>query len=246
MRYTSYPSSRRSFFGYFPTGVKWLLIANVAMFLLMYLSGSRFAMLALGTRAVLENFAFWQLFTYLFLHGGFGHLLFNMLSLWMFGSTLERDWGTRQFLKYYFICGVGAGICDVLANAAVGNWMTRTIGASGAIYGLLLAFGVMYPNQTVLMNFLFPIRAKYLVMIYGAIALLSALGENSGVSNVAHLGGMLFGFLYLKMRTNLRVRFTVIQDARQAWNTWRLRRAKRKFQVYMKKHSGSDRDRWVN
>jgi membrane associated rhomboid family serine protease len=246
MRYTRYPSSRHSFYSYFPSGVKWLLISNIAMFLLMYLSHSRFAMLALGTRAVLENFAIWQLFTYLFLHGGFGHLLFNMLSLWMFGTTLERDWGTRQFLKYYFICGVGAGICDVLANAVVGNWMTRTIGASGAIYGLLLAFGVMYPNQTVLMNFLFPIRAKYLVMIYGAIALLSALGENSGVSNVAHLGGMLFGFLYLKARVNLRFRFTAVQDLRRAWNTWRLRRAKRKFQVYLRKHGGPDRDRRVN
>src|SRR5690242_14837318 len=159
MRYTRYPSSRSSFYGYFPTGVKWLLISNVAVFLLMYLGGARFrsdfAVLALAPRAVIETFAVWQLVTYLFLHGGFGHLLFNMLSLWMFGSTLERDWGTRRFLKYYFICGIGAGICDVLVNALIGNWYTRTIGASGAIYGLLLAFGVMYPNQTVLMNFLF-------------------------------------------------------------------------------------------
>src|SRR5262249_31803565 len=134
MRYTRYPSSRTSYYGYFPTGVKWLLISNVAVFLLMYLGGARFrgdfAGLSLAPRAVAESFAIWQLAPYLFLPGSFGHLLFNMLSLWMFGSTLERDWGTRRFLKYYFICGIGAGICDVLVNAAIGNWYTRTIGAS--------------------------------------------------------------------------------------------------------------------
>jgi rhomboid family protein len=132
----------------------------------------------------------------------------------------------------------------VAANAAFGSWYTRTIGASGAIYGLLLAFGVLYPNQTVLMNFLFPIRAKYLVMIYGAIALVSALGENSGVSNIAHLGGMLFGYAYLKVR--FRTAGFDLRRLRDAYNTWRLQRAKRKFQVYMKKHGNRDRDRWVN
>ena len=144
MRYTRYPYSRSSFFGYFPTGVKWLLISNTAMFLLVYLGGAslqqHFMLLALAPRAVVYHLAVWQLFTYLFLHGGIGHLLFNMLSLWMFGSMLERDWGTRRFLKYYFVCGVGAGLCDVAVNALMGNWGTRTIGASGAIYGLLLAY----------------------------------------------------------------------------------------------------------
>ena len=237
MRYTKYPYSRSSFYGYFPTGVKWLLISNTAMFLLVYLGGARFGadflLLALAPRAVVYHFAFWQLFTYLFLHGGISHLLFNMLSLWMFGSMLEQDWGTRRFLKYYFLCGVGAGLCDVVVNAALGNWGTRTIGASGAIYGLLLAFGVLYPNQTVLMNFLFPIKAKYLVMIYGAIALLSAFGTNSGVSNIAHLGGMLFGYMYLKVRWP-RFSFGMAQ-MNQAYKQWKLQRAKRKFQVYMRK-----------
>ena len=246
MRYTQYPYARSSFYGYFPTGVKWLLIANVVMFLLTYLGGARFRadflLLGLAPVAVVKSFAVWQLFTYLFIHGGFAHLLFNMLSLWMFGSPLERDWGTRRFLKYYFLCGVGAGLCDVAINAAMGNWFTRTIGASGAIYGLLLAFGVLYPNQTVLMNFLFPIKAKYLVMIYGAIALLSALGENSGVSNVAHLGGMAFGYAYLK----LRLSFFNLADARDSYRQWKLQRAKKKFQVYMRKHDGSGRGAWKN
>ena len=249
MRYTRYPSSRITFsFGYFPTGVKWLLITNIAIFLLFNLGGrvlqQHMLVFSLAPIAVIDHFAIWQLVTYMFLHGSIWHLLFNMLSLWMFGSMLESDWGVSRFLKYYFICGVGAGICDVAVNAAMGIWNTHTIGASGAIYGLLLAFGVLYPNQTVLMNFLFPVRAKYLVMIYGAIALYSAMGENNGVSNIAHLGGMLFGFLYLK------VRFTgfgsSLAEARGAYRQWKLQRAKRKFQVYMRKHGNSDRDRWVN
>jgi membrane associated rhomboid family serine protease len=230
---------RRSFFhGNFPTGVKWLLIVNTAVFILTGLLGSSFAddisLLALAPVAVVFHFAIWQLVTYLFLHGGVWHLVFNMLTLWMFGSPLERDWGTRRFLKYYFICGIGAGLCDVLLNAVLGHWNTRTIGASGAIYGLLLAFGVCYPEQTVLMNFLFPIKAKYMVMIYAAIELWMSIGVNSGVSNIAHLGGMAVGYVYLKSSLpNLK-----LPDWRGAYRQWRLQRAKKKFQVYMKKHGG--------
>jgi membrane associated rhomboid family serine protease len=230
---------RRSFFhDNFPAGVKWLLIVNTAVFILTGLLGSSFeadiSLLALAPVAVVYHFAIWQLVTYLFLHGGVWHLVFNMLTLWMFGSPLERDWGTRRFLKYYFICGVGAALCDVLLNAALGHWNTRTIGASGAIYGLLLAFGVCYPEQTVLMNFLFPIKAKYMVMIYAAIELWMSIGVNSGVSNIAHLGGMAVGFVYLKSSLpNLK-----LPDWRGAYRQWRLQRAKKKFQVYMKKHGG--------
>src|SRR5580700_2827228 len=164
-----------SFFssGNFPNGVKWLLISNTVVFVLSYLAmqsgfGNIFGPFALVPRLVVFHFAIWELVTYLFLHGGVWHLLFNMLTLWMFGVTLERDWGTRRFLKYYFICGIGAGLCDVTVNALLRNWGTSTIGASGAIYGLLLAFGVMYPDTTILFSFLFPIKAKYFVMIYGA------------------------------------------------------------------------------
>ena len=164
--------------------MKWLLIVNTAVFILTGLLSPQFTgdimLLALAPVAVVKHFAIWQLATYLFLHGGVWHLVFNMLTLWMFGTPLERDWGTRRFLKYYFICGIGAGLCDVLLNAAIGNWHTSTIGASGAIYGLLLAFGVCYPDQTVLMNFLFPIKAKYMVMIYAAIELWMSTGVNSG------------------------------------------------------------------
>lgn len=238
-----------SFFssGNFPKGVKWLLIANTAVFVLTYLAaGSRFLetvypWLALRPDDVVHRLAIWQLVTYLFLHGGVMHLLFNMLTLWMFGVTLERDWGTRRFLKYYFLCGIGAGFCDVAVNALLGNWNTSTIGASGAIYGVLLAFGVLYPESTILFLFIFPIQAKYFVMIYGALALLGAMNVNSGVSNVAHLGGMFFGLLYLK------VRFPKLDmyELRRWYRNYKMQRAKKKFQVYMRKH-GSGRGPWVN
>jgi membrane associated rhomboid family serine protease len=159
----------------------------------------------------------------------------------MFGATLERDWGTRRFLKYYFICGIGAGLCDVTVNAMLGHWGTSTIGASGAIYGLLLAFGVLYPDTTILFSFLFPIKAKYFVMIYGAIELLSAMNVNTGVSNIAHLGGMAFGFIYLKMHFPA----LHLEEVRGWYRHWKMQRAKKKFQVYLRKQ-GSDRDRWVN
>jgi membrane associated rhomboid family serine protease len=246
MRYPNRYRTTSFYSGYFPVGVKWLLISNVAIFVLSYLAGgtglgSFFRLLALTPAAVVGHLAVYQLVTYLFLHGGIWHLLVNMFTLWMFGSTLERDWGTRAFLKYYFLCGIGAGICDVVVSALIGNWGTSTIGASGAIYGLLLAFGVMYPDQIILFSFLFPIKAKYFVMIYGAIALLGALNVNSGVSEVAHLGGMLFGLAYLK----LRLPSVSLGDWRGRYREYKLKRAKRKFQVYLRKHN-SDRDRWVH
>src|SRR5262249_19149408 len=134
--------------------------------------------------------------------------------------------------------------CDVVLNLALGN-NTRTIGASGAIYGLLLAFGVCFPDQTVLMGFLFPIKAKYMVMIYAAIELWMSLGVNSGVSNIAHLGGMAVGFAYLKssIPSFRRVR---LPDWKGAYRQWKLQRAKKKFQVYMKKHGGPGGGPWVN
>jgi membrane associated rhomboid family serine protease len=236
--------SRSSLYGYFPLGIKWLLISNTVVFLIWTLGPIGFqqdVLTNLALNKVLSIKLVWQLFTYQFLHGGVFHLVFNMLALWMFGSPLESDWGTRRFLRYYFICGVGAGLCDLALNLIVGGH-APTIGASGAIYGVLLAFGVCYPEQTVLMNFLFPIKAKYMVMIYAAIALYGSMGINSGVSNIAHLGGMAVGFLYLKSRLpRLQLR---LPDWQGAYRQWKLERAKRKFQVYMKKHGG--RGPWVN
>ena len=241
-----YTRGRSFFSGYFTKGVKWLLIVNSAVFLLWFMGGPTvqhqlLTLFALTPELTVRNFMVWQLFTYLFLHGGPWHLIFNMLTLWMFGSPLEQDWGTRRFLKYYFICGIGAGLFDLALNIVFGHWNNTTIGASGAIYGLLLAFGVCYPEQTVLMNFLFPIKAKYMVMIYAGVELLMSMSVNSGVSNIAHLGGMVVGFVYLKSRLPyMRIK---LPDWRGAYRQWKLQRAKRKFQVYMKKH---DRGPWVN
>jgi len=182
----------------------------------------------------------------MFLHdpGGFSHILWNMLTLWLIGSDLERDWGTKYFLKYYFLCGVGAGLCVVLANVLFGSLDTRTIGSSGALFGLLLAYGVLYSERILLFGFLFPIKAKYFVMILGAISLLGSFGPSGGgISYVAHLGGMLIGFLYLK-RPRLGRNWT--DPVRRQYHSWKHRRAKKRFEVYMRRRDSDRPDRWVN
>ncbi len=244
-----YPSSRSFYYNPMPKGVKWLLIVNIGIFVVQFFAtrfgfGGIFLDFALWPRAVVSVLAVWQLVTYLFLHGGFGHILFNMFALWMFGSDLERDWGTKRFLEYYFLCGIGAGVCVVVASALFGGMDVPTIGSSGAIYGLLLAFGVLYPDRIVLFSFLFPIKAKHFVMIIGALAFLSSFaGSQSNVSHVAHLGGMIFGYVFL--RRGLRSRIRVVEPLSRHYHNWKVQRARRKFKVYMRKHNG-DRDRWVN
>ena len=229
--------------GGLPRGIKWLLIVNVAIFLLSYFTrGTRvedfLSYFALVPAAVVRFFFIWQLVTYMFLHGGIGHILFNMLALWMFGTEIERTWGTRRFLRFYFFCGAGAGLCVVLGNYLFGNPNVATIGASGAIYGILLVSAVLWPDRIILFSFLFPIKMKYFVMIIGAIAFLSSFDMNSGVSNVAHLGGMAFGYLFLKIpRTRGFDPWDYLQDRYKAW---KLARAKKKFQVYLRKKQ-SDR-----
>jgi len=157
----------------------------------------------------------------------------------MFGTPVEQTWGTRRFLQYYFLCGIGAGLCVVAVNLLVGNSYQSTIGASGAIYGLLLAYGMLFPEQEILFMFLFPMKAKYLVTIYGAIAFLGSFQTGSTVSNLAHLGGMIFGFVYIKTQFGARRRVAVNGggfNLQRAWKEYKLQRAKKKFQVYLKKH----------
>jgi len=245
-----FPSRGFGIGGFFPFGVKWLLILNCAIFIVFFFFGimaeraTREVLQVLGLRAsMFVRGALWQPFTYMFLHdpGGFGHILFNMLTLWMFGADLERDWGTRRFLKYYLVCGVGAGLCDVTVNLILGSTNISTIGSSGAIYGILLAFGLLYPTRTVYFSFLFPIQARYFVLIMGLIAFMSSFNRQTAVSNVAHLGGMLFGYLYL--RSGLR---GFERDLLGRYQQWRRRRLQQKFKVYMRKQDHRDRDRWVN
>ncbi len=219
----------------FPPGIKWLLISNVAIFLVQLVTpGILEPYFALIPRFVIHG-AVWQLASYMFLHGGVSHILWNMLSLWMFGSMLEQTWGTREFLKLYFFSGIGAGICIVLLSLVFGGTGVPTIGASGAIFGVMLACAVTWPDQTVLFNFLFPIKLKYMVMIVGAIAFLGAWNPSSGVSNIGHLGGMLFGYIYMKLPRMRLGGFDPIRPVRDSYKAWKLARAKKKFQVYLKK-----------
>ncbi|HWQ03552.1 MAG TPA: rhomboid family intramembrane serine protease, partial [Candidatus Nitrosotenuis sp.] len=191
----------------------------------------------------------WQPFTYLFLHGGLFHLLINMLVLWMFGSDLERAWGMRRFTFYFFLCGVGSGLINVLVKtvmdpAGAGESLIPTIGASGAIYGLLAASAVMFPDREIwLIPFPVTLPMRVYVLIMAAIAFFGTMGESGdSVSHVTHLGGMLVGWLYLR-------RGSFFYGFRNRYLDWKRRRARRKFEVYMRDHHDdppSRPDRWVN
>ncbi len=229
----------------FPPGIKWLLISNIGVFLLQFFLGGTtlgqiFGYFELVPSAVVRHLAVWQLVTYMFLHGGISHILFNMLTLWMFGSMLESAWGTRRFLQLYFFSGIGAGICIVILNYILGGANVPTIGASGAIFGVMLACAMVWPDQIVLMSFLFPIKLKYMVMIFGAIAFLGAMNINSGVSNIGHLGGMLFGYIFMKLPRVRRSGYRPLGGIQDSYNAWKLARAKKKFQVYLKKQRSND------
>jgi membrane associated rhomboid family serine protease len=230
----------------FPKGVKWLLISNVAIFIVGYFTGllqldKPLRYLPLTPVLVVRGHLY-ELVTYLFLHGGFGHIIWNMLALWMFGADLESVWGTRKFIRFYFYCGIGAGVCVVLANFILpwGDPTKGTIGSSGAIFGILLAYAMYYPTRTILWAFLIPIQVKYFVMIIGAIAFMMSFQVNTGVSEFAHLGGMLFGYIFLKT-PKMSLNLDVIGPVRNGYRNWKLQRAKKKFQVYLRKQ-GSPRD----
>jgi len=208
--------------------VKILIIINVAVFLLQTLSellGSHLLVACLGLipYRVTRDLWVWQLATYMFLHGGVFHIFFNMLTLFMFGNDLERYWGTRRFLNYYLITGVGAGVCSWLIAM---HSVAVVIGASGAIYGLLLAYGLLYPNRIVYLNFLLPVKVKWLVIIMGAMAFFSSLtGGEPGVAHIAHLAGMLVGLVFLKGKDWL-VQYQVYQANRKR------EQLKKQFEVY--------------
>jgi membrane associated rhomboid family serine protease len=239
-RYASRPAAVNYSFGPGPItpAVKWLIIANVVMFLATLAYARIILYLGLSPEIVVERLWVWQLATYLFLHGGPAHILFNMLGIWMFGVELERLWGTRQFLKYYFITGIGAGLTvlavGILLGADSGTYRAITIGASGALYGLLVAFAIYYPDRPLLMFLLFPIPAKYFVMIVGAMAFLST--PNSGVSETAHLGGLAIGYLYLRAG-----RGGLSAELKYRYLKWKMNRLRRKFDVYSGGRSDWDR-----
>jgi membrane associated rhomboid family serine protease len=197
--------------------------------------------LGLTPADVLQHARVWQVVTYMFLHGNMGHIFFNMLALWMFGTELERMWGTRFFLRYYFATGIAAAVSTIVFSMAptaitANLYDTTTIGASGAIFGLLLAYGLTFPNRPLLIFLLFPVPAKYAVMIFGGIELLLSIGDVGGsIAHITHLGGLAAGYAMLRGR-----RFRPMEEARYRYLRWKMERARKKFGVY----SGGRKDDW--
>ena len=187
-----------------PKVTKNLLIINVLVFLFQYILNPKYpGMSDIANYGVLhfflaKDFHVYQFITYMFMHGGWTHLLFNMFAVWMFGSVMERVWGPKKFLFYYIVCGIGAGIIQEMVQLYFFADIP-TLGASGAVYGILLAFGMTFPNERLfIIPFPFPIKAKWLILGYIVIELVSAMGQSDGVAHMAHLGGMLFGFLLIR------------------------------------------------
>ena len=240
-----------------PTIVKHLLIINVLMFL-AYITLIRFH---IDLNDILglhffkaSDFRIYQLVTYMFMHGNFGHLFFNMFALWMFGNTLENIWGSKRFLLFYMVCGIGAGLCQelvqyiqyatslaqyetvnmggrIISMDSYLNMMT-TVGASGAIYGLLLAFGMMFPDSRIYLYFLFPIKAKWFVIGYAVLELVLGFQGVDNVAHFAHLGGMLFGLLLIlywrKNPAGPDKNFRKLKDIFQSWK----RKSQKKYTRY--------------
>lgn len=241
-----YPSRNLSYSSYsFGPGplspiLKALIAANVVLFLAGWAFPALITVFGLTPSDVLLGGRLWQVVSYMFFHGNVGHILFNMLALWMFGTELERLWGTRAFLRYYFVVGIAAAVSTILVSStfdfAARTFYTTTIGASGAIYGLLLAYGLLFPNRPILLYFVFPIPAKYFVMILGAIALLMAVSDSGGgVAHITHLGGLIAGYLLLRGRN-----LSPANEVRYRYLRWKMDRARKKFGVY----SGGRKDDW--
>jgi membrane associated rhomboid family serine protease len=233
--------------GRLPPGIKWLLIANTAVFLIEFFLGrglsTLFASLELVPVQVVRSFYIWQLVTYMFVHHGLWPILWNMLTLWMFGSELEQTWGTERFLRFYFLCGVGAGVCVVLATYLLGNPGAPTWGSFGAIYGILAASAALWPDRIIQAFLFFPMKMKYFVAIIGAISFL--FSWNGSVGDIAMLLGLLFGVLYVKSPrwSTSGSGFHPLAGLQAGYLTWKRNRARRKFQVYLSKQA-RDRDRW--
>lgn len=188
-----------------PPGIKWLLIINVVLFLLMPVMGGLMEQwLAFSPEVA---FLIWQFITYAFLHGSFGHIFFNMFAVWMFGRGLEYRWGTKAFLRFYLTCAAGAALVHLLASIVAYFVFHRppvpVIGASGAVMGLLMAYAMLYGEETVYVYFVLPMKMKYFVVIVGLLDVMGSWGELTGggqssIAHMAHLGGLLTGWLYIK------------------------------------------------
>ena len=188
----------------FTDAIKVLVTINFCIFVLQSIARAEnlfFPLFGLVPKLVWSELMIWQPFTYMFFHGGIWHVLINMFVLWMFGNELERLWGKKFFLNYYFTTGVGAGLVTMIFGL---NSMTPIVGASGAVYGVLLAYGVIYPNRQVYLYGLIPIKSIWFVIGVGVIAFLSSFNEMSQISHLTHLSGMIIGYLLLKKPVRLK------------------------------------------
>ena len=199
--------------GMITPGIKWLIISCVAIYILK--SGADSTMIkyfGLVPRLALGRFMIWQFVSYLFLHGGIFHLVFNMLVLWMFGTEIERFWGLKRFLHFYFFCGIVAGVVTALVSYGVN---IPIIGASGAIFGVLAAFGLLFPETIIFVFFVFPMKAKHAVLLFAGIELLVVMSERlHGLGSLAHLSGMVAGYVFIRHENLFR----------RAWNLKRERK----------------------
>lgn len=237
----------------FTRAVIWLLGINTAVFLALEAFGTRevidwvYANLGLVPRTTVFHFAIWQIVTYSFIHVTFWHWFGNMLGIWMFGSTFESAWGMRRFLELFFVGVIGAALTTIVLSFAhiLSNPNTPTVGASGGVFAILMAFGLVFgENEIMMIPFPFLIKAKYFVLILIVVTVAFAIGGGGGTAYLAHLGGLFFGYLYVKFAPGrgMSGRFSLSEwwfSLHNSYYRWRRRRAARKFEVYMRKH---DRD----
>jgi membrane associated rhomboid family serine protease len=179
-----------------------LIVVNILVFLFGYIDRqNRLIYLALTPAYVVQAGAWWQIVTYMFVHANWSHIFFNMLALFLFGTQLEHRMQSGEFLLFYFVCGIGAGLVTMLINNATGMGAVPVVGASGAIYGLLLAFAAFFPNDRIYIFGILPMRAPIAVLVFAGIEIVMQLtGLQSGVAHLAHLSGLLFAYLYLLFR----------------------------------------------
>ena len=256
-RYTSGGGGMSLSFPPFFGAVKVLVLINVGIFFLQLILGAFyrpalgvFGYLELVPAAVMHGYVY-QIITYGFLHEGFLHILFNMLMLWMFGAQLESGWGKKQFYEFYFFTLIGAALVTIGVSYTRILGVTPnvgTVGASGAIFGLIVAFGMLYGEQEVML--ILPpvsIKAKYMAIVLVLIELALALGASRGggenIAYTAHLGGALFGWIYVRYFPRQGLRFLASEryyGVRNSYYRWKRRRAARKFEVYMRKHDKNE------
>jgi membrane associated rhomboid family serine protease len=213
--------------------VRMLLYVNIGMYVLSLVVPRIVDYLGLIPKQVIKAYWLWQPVTYMFLHArNPTHILFNMLILWMFGIELERMWRTKFFVKYYFVTGVGAGLVSVAIamlpfSATSATYDANIIGASGALYGLLLAYALYFPDRPILMFLFFPVPAKYFVMILGAIAFITSMEGGGRVAATTHLAGLVVGYIYLQGG-----RGGLTAEIKYRYLKWKMNRMRRKFDVY--------------